>query len=100
MIRLITVAVRTEQDVVSARQRARQIAGLLGFESQDQVRIATAVSEIVRNAFRYAGGGEVDFAIEGERPPQLLSVQVRDQGGGIQHLQQVLDGNYRSATGM
>jgi len=100
VIRLVTVAVRAEQDVVSARQRARQIAGLLGFEAQDQARIATAVSEIVRNAFRYAGGGEVDFAIQGERPPQLLSVQVRDQGGGIPHLQQVLDGSYRSATGM
>src|SRR5689334_8773527 len=96
----MTVAVRAEQDVVSARQRARHIARLLGFETQDQARIATAVSEIVRNAFRYAGGGEVEFAIEGERPPQLLSVQVRDQGSGIPHLQEVLDGRYRSATGM
>jgi signal transduction histidine kinase/CheY-like chemotaxis protein len=99
-IRLLTVAVRHEQDVVSARQRARQIARLLGFEGQDQARIATAVSEIVRNAFRYAGGGEVEFAVEGERAPQLLAVHVRDQGGGIPHLQRVLDGNYRSATGM
>ena len=32
---------RHEQDVVGARQRARQIAGLIGFEAQDQVRIAT-----------------------------------------------------------
>ena len=99
-IRLVTVAVRHEQDVVSARQRARQIARLLGFESQDQVRVATAVSEIVRNAFRYAGGGEVEFAIEGDRPPQLLAVHVRDKGSGIPHLQSVLEGTYRSATGM
>jgi signal transduction histidine kinase/DNA-binding response OmpR family regulator len=100
VIRLMTVAVRAEQDVVSARQRARHIAQLLGFETQDQARIATAVSEIVRNAFRYAGGGEVEFAIEGARPPQLLSVQVRDQGSGIPHLDDVLAGSYRSATGM
>ena len=53
-IRIMTVALRQEQDVVGARQRARQISGLLGFEGQDQVRIATAVSEIARNAFRYA----------------------------------------------
>ena len=99
-IRLVTVAVRDEQDVVSARQRARQIARLLGFETQDQARIATAVSEIVRNAFRYAGGGDVEFSIEGERPPQLLSVQVRDQGRGIEALPAVLDGTYRSSTGM
>jgi signal transduction histidine kinase/DNA-binding response OmpR family regulator len=101
-IRLVTVAVRDEQDVVSARQRARQIARLLGFETQDQARIATAVSEIVRNAFRYAGGGDVEFSIEGERAPQLLSVQVKDQGRGIEplQLQTVLDGTYRSSTGM
>jgi signal transduction histidine kinase/CheY-like chemotaxis protein len=99
-IRLVTVAVRDEQDLVSARQRARQIARLLGFETQDQARIATAVSEIVRNAFRYAGGGDVEFSIEGERPPQLLSVQVRDQGRGIEALPAVLDGTYRSSTGM
>src|SRR6185295_13557131 len=92
--------VRDEQDVVNARQRARQIARLLGFEAQDQARIATAVSEIVRNAFRYAGGGEVEFAVEGERAPQLLSIQVRDKGPGIANLQSVLDGSYRSNTGM
>ena len=99
-IRLVTVAVRDEQDVVSARQRARQIARLLGFETQDQARVATAVSEIVRNAFRYAGGGDVEFSIEGERPPQLLSVQVRDQGRGIEQLETILAGTYRSSTGM
>ncbi len=46
----MTVALRHEQDVVGARQRARQVSALLGFEGQDQVRIATAVSEIARNA--------------------------------------------------
>jgi signal transduction histidine kinase/CheY-like chemotaxis protein len=99
-IRLVTVAVRQEQDVVNARQRARHIARLLGFDSQDQARVATAVSEIVRNAFRYAGGGEVEFSIEGDRAPQLLAVQVKDRGKGIPHLRSVLDGKYSSATGM
>ena len=51
---LLTVALHYEQDVVVARQRARQVAGLVGFDAQDQTRIATAVSEIARNAFRYA----------------------------------------------
>jgi anti-sigma regulatory factor (Ser/Thr protein kinase) len=99
-IALITLAIRVEQDVVSARQRARQIAGLLGFEPQDQTRVATAVSEIARNAFGYAGGGEVEFAIEGDRSPQLLAIKVRDRGKGIRELEAVLGGTYRSATGM
>jgi signal transduction histidine kinase/DNA-binding response OmpR family regulator len=99
-IRLVTVAVRQEQDVVSARQRARQLAMLLGFEAQDQARVATAVSEIARNAFRYAGGGEVEFSIEGSRAPQVFVTEVRDRGPGIANLETVLSGGYRSETGM
>jgi signal transduction histidine kinase/DNA-binding response OmpR family regulator len=97
---LLTVAIRYEQDVVIARQRARQIAALLGFEGQDQTRIATAVSEIVRNAFRYAKGGRVEFTLEGQSAPQLLLVRVQDQGPGIPDLAHVMSGNYRSSTGM
>jgi signal transduction histidine kinase/DNA-binding response OmpR family regulator len=97
---LVTLAIRHEQDVVFARQRAREIARLVGFDGQDQTRIATAVSEIVRNAFRYAKGGKVEFALEGASPPQLLLIRVRDQGPGIADLSLVLSGQYRSNTGM
>ena len=97
---LLTVALQYEQDVVVARQRARQIAGLLGFDGQDQTRIATAVSEIARNAYRYAGGGKVEFALEGESLPQVLHVRVADKGPGIRDVAHVLSGKYRSTTGM
>jgi len=97
---LLTVAIHYEQDVVVARQRARQIASLLGFDGQDQTRIATAVSEIARNAYRYAKGGKVEFALEGQSTPQLLLVRIEDQGPGIGNLERILSGNYRSETGM
>jgi anti-sigma regulatory factor (Ser/Thr protein kinase) len=54
---VVTTSIETEDDVVVLRQQTRRIAELLGFERQDQTRIATAVSEIARNAFVYAGGG-------------------------------------------
>ena len=54
---ILTLEIRYEHDVVLARQRARQIAALLGFPYQDQERIATAVSEIDRNVFNYGGNG-------------------------------------------
>ncbi|HWW80628.1 MAG TPA: ATP-binding protein [Steroidobacteraceae bacterium] len=94
------MAIRQEQDVVIARQRAREIARIVGFDGQDQTRIATAVSEIVRNAFRYAKGGKVEFALEGASSPQLLLVRVRDQGPGIADLAHVMSGQYESTTGM
>jgi|HubBroStandDraft_5_1064220.scaffolds.fasta_scaffold01221_2 signal transduction histidine kinase/CheY-like chemotaxis protein len=97
---LLTIAVRQEQDVVIARQRAREIARIVGFDGQDQTRIATAVSEIVRNAFRYARGGKVEFALEGASTPQLLLIRVRDQGPGIPDLAHVMSGQYQSTTGM
>jgi len=99
-LRMLTVALKFEDDVVLARQRARQIARLLGFEAQDQTRIATAVSEIARNAFRYAGSGKVEFGVEGRTAPQLFEVVVTDQGPGIAHLSDILEGRYRSSTGM
>ena len=96
---LLTLTLRYEEDVVTARQRAGQIAALLGFESGEQTRIATAVSEIVRNAFRYAGSGIVEYRIVGETPPQVYTITVTDPGPGIRNLDDILAGRYRSTTG-
>jgi len=97
---IITVGLRFEDDVVIARQRARQIAQLLGFDGQDQTRIATAVSEIARNAFRYAKNGVVEFLLEGHTAPQVMLIRVTDNGPGIPDLRRILEGRYQSDTGM
>jgi signal transduction histidine kinase/CheY-like chemotaxis protein len=96
--RLLALEIRDEQHVVLARQRARQLAELLGFDTQDQTRIATAVSEIARNALIYGGGGRAEFAASG-KPPEL-SITIRDHGPGIKDLDHVLSGEYVSQTGM
>lgn len=96
---ILTVELRYEQDVVLARQRARQIAAQLDFDPQEQTRIATAISEIARNAFIYAGGGKAEFAIVKE-PIQSLLIRVSDTGAGIRNLSIILDGHYQSQTGM
>jgi signal transduction histidine kinase/CheY-like chemotaxis protein len=97
--KLLSLEIRLEQDVVLARQRARQIAALLGFDPQDQARLATAVSEVARNAFQYAGGGRAEFFADAAPPPAFL-VRVSDRGPGVRDLQAVLDGRYVSPTGM
>lgn len=103
---LLTLDLRYEQDVVLTRQRARQISALLEFSPQEQTAIATAVSEIARNAHRYAGGGKAEFIVTDTaidaRPveqPRLV-VEVRDRGPGIAELETILAGHYRSTTGM
>lgn len=96
---LITIQVRNEHDVVRARQRARQVAEGLRFDVQGQTKFVTGVSEIVRNAQRYAGGGQVVFALLRQDPP-AIEVTVSDNGPGIADLQAVLAGSYRSPTGL
>lgn len=97
---ILTVVITRENDVVAVRQRARRLAELLGFDTQDQTRIATAVSEIARNAFEYAGGGQAAFGLAGETSPQSLVIEVIDSGGGIADLGTILEGRYQSKTGM
>src|SRR6201986_5503618 len=97
---IIIVPIESEGDVVAVRQRARRLAELLGFERQDQTRIATAVSELARNAFGYAGGGRAEFALDANAVPQRFVVRICDKGPGIAELQTILDGQYRSPSGM
>ena len=56
---IVQLGLLNERDVVQARQRAREIAAELGLDNQDQIRLATATSEMARNAFRYARNGRV-----------------------------------------
>ncbi|HSI27657.1 MAG: ATP-binding protein [Methylophilus sp.] len=99
-IRFLALNIETELDVVAARQRARDIAGICGFALQDQARISTAVSELARNVYNYAGKGRIEYSIEGSTVPQLLKILIEDQGPGIPHIKEVLSGGYQSPTGM
>ena len=96
---LLSLEVRVEYDIVMARQRARQIAALLGFALLDQTRIATATSEIARNSVQYAGGGRVEFSVDSGAAPAFV-IRVRERGPGIKDLQQILDGQYVSSSGL
>ncbi|MCI0637194.1 MAG: ATP-binding protein [Actinobacteria bacterium] len=96
---IFSLPLTDEHDVLAVRQRARQIAGLLGFDTLDQTRMATAVSAIARNAVTYAARGTVEFSVEGRSAPQLFVVHVSDRGRGIADLSRVLEGQYRSSTG-
>jgi signal transduction histidine kinase/CheY-like chemotaxis protein len=99
LVPVLHLALRSDHDVVQSRQRARDVAAALGMDKQDQIRVATATSEIARNAFRYARNGEVLFGIELENP-QRLHVTVSDSGKGIPNLDEILAGRYKSETGL
>ncbi|HYC88214.1 MAG TPA: ATP-binding protein [Thermoanaerobaculia bacterium] len=97
---LSSIALHFDYDLVAARRRARQIAALLGYDEQDQTRIATVASEIARNALRYGGGGRIEFAVDRRENGELLCMTVSDRGPGIANLDDILSGRYVSKTGM
>lgn len=74
--RILSVAIDNDKDVVLVRQRARQVSALLGFAKQDQVRIATAVSEVARAAFLGGSGARAAFALAEGHARQQLEVTV------------------------
>ena len=97
---LLSLTLQNDQDVVSARQRAAETATHLGFDPLEQTRIATAVSEIARNALRYASGGSVTFAVDEEARPQRFVVTIVDRGRGIARLEDVMAGRALGPSGV
>ncbi|MDB5936533.1 MAG: histidine kinase [Massilia sp.] len=79
--RILNLGIEGPQDVVKVRQRARQLSGLLGFGQQEQVRIATAVSEVARCVCRHVYGGRAVFTLEQSGRRRELVVTIRDNGG-------------------
>jgi signal transduction histidine kinase len=74
--RILAVALESDKDVVLVRQRARQVSALLGFAKQDQVRIATAVSEVARAACHAGIGARAVFVLADLHGRQQLEVAV------------------------
>ncbi len=91
---------QTEYDIVKARQLVRQYAKDAGMGIVDQTRITTAVSELFRNMYMYAGGGEIKIengTIEGRN---TLIITCTDKGPGIENLELAMTDGYTSGQGM
>jgi serine/threonine-protein kinase RsbT len=81
-----TLRVDGDVDVAAAARAARGLAEACGLSSVEAQHVATAVSEVARNAVKYAAGGEVDLAPAKRGGRRGLRVTVRDSGPGIADL--------------
>jgi RNA polymerase sigma factor (sigma-70 family) len=95
----VRIAVRTDADIVSARQAARELATRLEFSPTDTTLIATAVSEVARNIVRFADSGEV-VVTEVSEPRCGISIVARDAGPGIPDVEQALRDGYSTYQGL
>lgn len=91
-----------EDDIVLARQQAREAARLLGFGMVDQSRIATAVSELTRNVVRYATDGRGAVLIRSLSSPRGkgIEIEVSDQGPGIADVEEAMRAGFTSGPGL
>ena len=95
------IPIESDADVVTARQRAREMAGALELTSTDQTLLATAISEVARNITTYAGRGEVLLSvISDDKGRSGIQVIARDQGPGIENVDLAMQDGYTSGGGL
>jgi serine/threonine-protein kinase RsbT len=95
----LLVRVRTERDLSDLLAETRRICKALRIRPILLQRIATLVSELGRNIVSYTQGGTVELRPMDGEPPRLL-IRAADSGPGIDNLDEIMAGKYRSKTGL
>ncbi len=95
-----TIPLKDSSSVVRARQAAREVAIEIGFGSADQTRLATAVSEIARNATQYGGGGVCVVSRDSDSATHVLRVTVEDHGPGIPDIDKAMMRGFSTGSGL
>jgi serine/threonine-protein kinase RsbT len=90
----------SEHDILTARQRGRELAEDVGFAGSELTIFATAISEIARNIVQYAQRGEITIEVvrDGDRPG--IVVVARDEGPGIPDIEQAMRDGYSTGRSL
>src|SRR5699024_993703 len=94
------IKINHEWDIVEARQLGRDIARKLGFGTVDQARITTAISELARNIYLYAGHGEMCFEVIESVNKKGICLLAIDDGPGIKDISLVMEDGYTTSGGL
>lgn len=94
------IQIQCESDIITARKTGRIFSNHLHFDSINQARIITTVSELARNIYRYAGTGQISFEQIEEAIKTGLKITAIDQGPGIIDISNALKHGYSSSGGL
>jgi serine/threonine-protein kinase RsbT len=83
----ISVPIERELDVVTARQKGRELSAAMGFSTTDQTLLATAISEVARNIVSYAGRGTIVLSSVESDGRRGVMIVAQDQGPGIPNIE-------------
>src|SRR4051794_22908541 len=92
--------IRSDYEVVVARQTVRKWAAELGFSLVDQTKVLTAASELARNVLVHGGGGVVRLEILNDGSRRGLRLTFEDQGPGIADIELALRDGYTTGSGL
>lgn len=87
---LMRMHLRVEQDIFAVRQLGREVARAVGMESQDQTRVATALSEVCRVMLSAGPETDVTFTVEPFGVPTLQVTMAHSATGGTSRLAEQL----------
>jgi serine/threonine-protein kinase RsbT len=91
---------RSDLDVLKARQSGKDMAANLRFSSSERTIIATAISEIARNTVLYAKGGHIALKLIQLGQKRGIQIVAQDQGPGIPDLGLAMQDGYTTSQGM
>lgn len=92
--------VRSDLDVLKARQYGKELAAMLHFSSSERTIIATAISEIARNTVLYAKSGCMRLKLIEQGRRRGILIVARDEGPGIADLDLVMQDGYSTSRGL
>ena len=84
------VPIKSERDIVLARQKGRALARDFGFSLGDATLIATAISELARNIITYAREGMITMNVIYTSKRGGFLIVASDEGPGIADIPRAL----------
>lgn len=84
------ISVRSTEDILEARRRARELACMLEFPSIDRTLIASTISELGRNIVEHAERGEISVRGDESLGNTAIVITATDRGPGIRDVRGTL----------
>jgi serine/threonine-protein kinase RsbT len=91
---------RSEHDIVLARQQVRRLTQELKFSLVDQTKMVTAASELARNAYTYGKGGVMHWEVLNPDGRTGLKLLFADEGPGIPNMALAMTDGWTSGHGL
>ena len=94
------IEIVTKWDIVAARQLGRNEARRIGFNSVDQARITTVVSELAKGLYLYALAGEIIIERIEDGSQTGIRVLAIDKSQEIHDVRNLIENKFSTTEGL